>query len=87
MVPAALTETLQCHTLAQVGHCSRRVDARIQIYQTTGANKRSIYVHFGPKEELFDLVVARTLAEMPGWISFRSSLMMCRGIRVLCSTI
>ncbi|WP_019201180.1 TetR family transcriptional regulator [Tsukamurella sp. 1534] len=35
-----------------------------RIAESASANKRSIYVHFGPKEELFDLVVGRALHAM-----------------------
>lgn len=35
-----------------------------RIAESAAANKRSIYVHFGPKEELFDLIVGRALQAM-----------------------
>lgn len=43
---------------AQYGLAGARVD---RIAETASANKRSIYVHFGTKEELFDLVLAQNL--------------------------
>ncbi|BDD80643.1 putative TetR family regulatory protein [Tsukamurella pulmonis] len=50
------------HTeFAANGLAGARVD---RIAESAGANKRSIYVHFGPKEELFDLVVGRALQDM-----------------------
>jgi AcrR family transcriptional regulator len=35
-----------------------------RIAENAAANKRSIYMHFGAKEELFDLVVAASLMEL-----------------------
>lgn len=52
---------------AQFGLAGARVD---RIADRAGVNKRSIYVHFGPKEELFDLVVARTLSAMSEDVPF-----------------
>jgi AcrR family transcriptional regulator len=44
---------------AQFGLAGARVD---RIGAAAKANKRLIYVHFGVKEELFDVVVARAMA-------------------------
>lgn len=52
---------------SQFGLAGARVD---RIADRAGVNKRSIYVHFGPKEELFDLVVARTLSAMSEDVPF-----------------
>lgn len=52
---------------ARYGLAGARVD---RIADSACVNKRSIYVHFGPKEELFDLVVARTLSEMSADVPF-----------------
>lgn len=52
---------------SQFGLAGARVD---RIADRAGVNKRSIYVHFGLKEELFDLVVARTLSEMSKDVPF-----------------
>lgn len=52
---------------AHFGLSGARID---RIAETAGVNKRSIYVHFGPKEVLFDLVVARALAEMAEQVPF-----------------
>ncbi|MGW4203203.1 TetR/AcrR family transcriptional regulator [Streptomyces sp. NPDC004726] len=46
---------------AMHGLAGARVD---RIAETAKANKRSIYVHFGTKEELFDIVVAQSLLEL-----------------------
>lgn len=46
---------------ARYGLAGARVD---RIAATAAANKRSIYMHFGTKEELFDLVVARSMSEL-----------------------
>ncbi|MDR6866829.1 AcrR family transcriptional regulator [Microbacterium resistens] len=46
---------------AQHGLAGARID---RIAEQAMANKRSIYVHFGPKEHLFDLVVIDALAAM-----------------------
>lgn len=46
---------------AASGLAGARVD---RIAESASANKRSIYVHFGPKEELFDLVVGLALQDM-----------------------
>lgn len=52
---------------AQFGLAGARVDRIAEVGQV---NKRSIYVHFGPKEELFDLAVARALIEMADDVPF-----------------
>ncbi|MDL9938880.1 TetR family transcriptional regulator [Gordonia sp. ABSL1-1] len=52
---------------AHYGLAGARVD---RIAEKADANKRSIYVHFGPKEQLFDLVVARALSEMAESVPF-----------------
>lgn len=52
---------------AQFGLAGARVD---RIAEAASANKRSIYVHFGIKEELFDFVVGRALAEMAEEVAF-----------------
>ena len=46
---------------ATFGLAGARVD---RIAENATANKRSIYVHFGTKEELFDMVVAASLMEL-----------------------
>lgn len=52
---------------SEFGLAGARVD---RIADRASVNKRSIYVHFGPKEELFDLVVARTLSAMSQDVPF-----------------
>lgn len=52
---------------AQFGLAGARVD---RIAETGRVNKRSIYVHFGPKDQLFDLVVATALTEMADEVPF-----------------
>ncbi|GAA0376038.1 putative TetR family regulatory protein [Acrocarpospora corrugata] len=52
---------------AEYGLAGARMD---RIAEKADANKRSIYVHFGHKEELFDLVVARTLAAVSEAVPF-----------------
>lgn len=52
---------------AQFGLAGARVD---RIAETGRVNKRSIYVHFGPKDQLFDLVVATALTEMAEEVPF-----------------
>lgn len=37
--------------------------------ETASANKRSIHMHFGTKEELFDMVVADSMAELAAAVS------------------
>ena len=46
---------------AEFGLAGARVD---RIAEKADANKRSIYVHYGTKEELFDIVLARNLQSM-----------------------
>nr|WP_132993673.1 TetR family transcriptional regulator [Gordonia zhaorongruii] len=52
---------------AQFGLAGARVDRIAEVGQV---NKRSIYVHFGPKADLFDLVVAAALGEMAEEVPF-----------------
>ncbi|MGV7813193.1 TetR/AcrR family transcriptional regulator, partial [Mycobacterium kansasii] len=52
---------------AQSGFAGARID---RIAEQARANKRSIYVHFGPKEQLFDIVVAGVLSEMAEAVHF-----------------
>lgn len=52
---------------AQYGLAGARVD---RIAEAGQANKRSIYVHFGSKNDLFDRVVASALAEMAEAVPF-----------------
>jgi AcrR family transcriptional regulator len=52
---------------ARYGLAGARVD---RIAETAAANKRSIYMHFGTKEELFDLVVAASLLELAEAVPF-----------------
>ncbi len=52
---------------AQFGLAGARVD---RIADEGRVNKRSIYVHFGPKGDLFDLVVATALTEMAEEVPF-----------------
>ena len=49
------------------GLAGARVD---RIAETAQANKRSIYVHFGPKETLFEVVVDQALAELEANVPF-----------------
>jgi AcrR family transcriptional regulator len=49
------------------GLAGARVD---RIAEKAGANKRSIYVHFGPKETLFEMVIEQTLAELEANVPF-----------------
>lgn len=51
---------------ATYGLAGARVD---RIAETASANKRSIYMHFGTKEELFDKVVADGMAELAEAVS------------------
>lgn len=55
---------------AQHGLAGARVD---RIAASAAANKRSIYAHFGNKAELFDLVVARALADMASEVPFTAT--------------
>ncbi|MGU3654527.1 TetR family transcriptional regulator [Mycolicibacterium sp. A43C] len=52
---------------AEKGLAGARVD---QIAARAGVNKRLIYLHFGAKEVLFDLVVARALQTMSAAVPF-----------------
>lgn len=52
---------------AERGLAGARVD---RIADAGKVNKRSIYVHFGPKGTLFDIIVARSLAEMAEAVPF-----------------
>ncbi|MGW4961618.1 TetR/AcrR family transcriptional regulator [Nonomuraea sp. NPDC004186] len=52
---------------ARYGLAGARVD---RIAENAAANKRSIYMHFGTKEELFDKVVADTFLELAASIPF-----------------
>ncbi|MGC5028119.1 TetR family transcriptional regulator [Tsukamurella sp. DT100] len=52
---------------AEFGLAGARID---RIAEKAGANKRSIYMHFGPKEQLFDLVISSTLAAMAEAVPF-----------------
>jgi AcrR family transcriptional regulator len=52
---------------AKHGLAGARVD---RIAETASANKRSIYMHFGTKEELFDKVVADSMLRLAESISF-----------------
>jgi len=52
---------------ARFGLAGARVD---RIAEHASANKRSIYVHFGAKEELFDLVVGQSLLELADIVPF-----------------
>ncbi|WP_344591611.1 TetR/AcrR family transcriptional regulator [Actinomadura vinacea] len=51
---------------AKYGLAGARVD---RIAETAAANKRSIYMHFGTKEELFDKVVADSMVELAEAVS------------------
>lgn len=52
---------------AEFGLAGARVD---RIAAAAGANKRSIYMHFGAKEELFDLVVGNSLVDLAEAVTF-----------------
>ncbi|MFF0327797.1 TetR/AcrR family transcriptional regulator [Nonomuraea angiospora] len=52
---------------ARYGLAGARVD---RIAENAAANKRSIYMHFGTKEELFDKVVGDTFLELAASIPF-----------------
>ena len=52
---------------AKHGLAGARVD---RIAEAGNVNKRSIYVHFGPKDTLFDIIVARSLTEMAEAVPF-----------------
>ncbi|WP_233159765.1 TetR/AcrR family transcriptional regulator [Actinophytocola xanthii] len=53
--------TAAVEEFARYGLAGARVD---RIAETAAANKRSIYMHFGTKEELFDRVVADSMVEL-----------------------
>lgn len=52
---------------AEHGLAGARVD---RIAEAGNVNKRSIYVHFGPKDALFDIIVALALSEMAEAVPF-----------------
>ena len=52
---------------SEFGLAGARVD---RIAERANANKRSIYMHFGTKEELFDLTVAASLVELADAVPF-----------------
>ncbi len=52
---------------AEHGLAGARVD---RIAERADANKRSIYMHFGTKEELFDLIVSTSLVELADAVPF-----------------
>ncbi|MEV5432399.1 TetR family transcriptional regulator [Streptomyces sp. NPDC052701] len=52
---------------AAYGLAGARID---RIAENASANKRSIYMHFGTKEELFDIVVADSMIKLAQSISF-----------------
>ncbi|MFG1606876.1 TetR family transcriptional regulator [Actinoplanes sp. NPDC049265] len=52
---------------ARYGLAGARID---RIAENAAANKRSIYMHFGTKEELFDKVVADSMVMLADSISF-----------------
>ncbi|MDP0397173.1 TetR family transcriptional regulator [Tsukamurella strandjordii] len=52
---------------AEFGLAGARID---RIADQAQANKRSIYMHFGPKEQLFDLVVSAALRAMAEAVAF-----------------
>ncbi|GGX69745.1 TetR/AcrR family transcriptional regulator [Streptomyces minutiscleroticus] len=55
---------------ARHGLAGARVD---RIAENAAANKRSIYMHFGTKEELFDMVVADSMVELAQAVSIDAS--------------
>jgi AcrR family transcriptional regulator len=55
------------HEFADYGLAGARVD---RIAESAQVNKRLIYVHFGNKGEFFDLVVARSLADLAEAVPF-----------------
>ncbi|MUN56018.1 TetR family transcriptional regulator [Kocuria koreensis] len=55
------------HEFAEHGLAGARVD---RIAEAGNINKRSIYMHFGPKDVLFDTVVALSLSEMAEAVPF-----------------
>lgn len=52
---------------AELGLAGARID---RIAERAGANKRLLYVHFGNKEQLFDLVTETALAELMQAVPF-----------------
>lgn len=54
---------------AKHGLAGGRID---RMAETAQVNKRLIYVHFGNKNELFDLVVARCIAELAEAVPFNA---------------
>ncbi len=52
---------------ATYGLAGARID---RIAERADANKRSIYVHFGPKETLFEVIVDRALADLETSVPF-----------------
>ncbi|MFC9755247.1 TetR family transcriptional regulator [Streptomyces sp. NPDC056921] len=54
---------------AQYGLAGARVD---RIAETAQVNKRLIYVHFGNKADLFDIVVAKSLADLSEAVHFNA---------------
>ncbi|MET0453300.1 MAG: TetR family transcriptional regulator [Mycobacterium sp.] len=52
---------------AEHGLAGARVD---RIAERAGANKRSIYMHFGDKEDFFDLIVSTSLLELAEAVPF-----------------
>ncbi|MCF8590426.1 TetR/AcrR family transcriptional regulator [Gordonia liuliyuniae] len=64
---------------ANYGLAGARMD---RIAQLSSANKRSIYVHFGNKEEIFDLVVAKALADMASAVPFTATDLPGYGVRL-----
>ncbi len=59
---------------AEKGLAGARVD---HIGARAGVNKRLIYLHFGGKEALFDLVVARALRAMSAAVPFTADDLAC----------
>ncbi|MEU6061365.1 TetR family transcriptional regulator [Streptomyces sp. NPDC047097] len=59
--------TAAYHEFAQFGLAGARVD---RIAEAAQANKRLIYVHFGNKDDLFDLVVANSLEDLAQAVPF-----------------
>jgi AcrR family transcriptional regulator len=76
-VPPDATETKRrlmqaaVDEFARYGLAGARVD---RIADTAKANKRSIYMHFGTKEELFDKVVADSMLKLAESIAFTGDL-------------
>ncbi|MEU5327632.1 TetR/AcrR family transcriptional regulator [Streptomyces parvus] len=59
--------TAAYNEFAQFGLAGARVD---RIAESAQANKRLIYVHFGNKNDLFDLVVANSLEDLAQAVPF-----------------